>query len=50
MDTRYSVRLTAGLTGLLLPVLLLAHEPEVMQKQVSFRSFAKFTSILSCFT
>ena len=49
MDTRYSVRLTAGLTGLLLPVLLLAHEPEVMQKQVGFRSFAQFASVFVCF-
>ena len=34
MNKRNSVRPVAGLAGLLLPALLLAHEPEVMQKQV----------------
>ncbi len=34
MNKRYSVRPVAGLAGMLLPALLLAHEPEVMQKQV----------------
>ena len=32
MNTPFSLRLTAGLTGLLVPTVLLAHEPEVLEK------------------
>ena len=48
MNKRNSVRPAAGLAGLLLPALLLAHEPEVMQEQVVFSCFAQFYLILCC--